>query len=233
MINLDQRSEREELMDDPALGVDEYTRCLADLARLNRLALAHRPVLHWLARIAAELPCDRTIRILDVGFGQGDLLRAIERWSRRAGVPVALEGIDRNPRSVHVAHRATPRDMEIVFRSADVFDYEPSPAPDFVVCSQFTHHLDDGQIVRLLQWCDSRTLHGWFIADLRRNALSYYGFRWLARLAGMHPIVRHDGAVSIARSFRREDWQVLLLRAGLVAGIHRHFPFRLCVERLK
>jgi 2-polyprenyl-3-methyl-5-hydroxy-6-metoxy-1,4-benzoquinol methylase len=233
LINLDQRSDRAELMDDPQLGLDEYSRCLADLAKLNRLALAHRPVLQWLAQVTADLPRSQPIRILDVGFGQGDLLRAIGRWARSAGVPVALQGIDSNPRSVHAAHRATPRAMHIHFRSADVFAFEPAPQPDFVISSQFVHHLHDGHVVRYLRWCELHAQRGWFIADLQRNVISYYGFRWLARLAGMHPVVRHDGAVSIARSFRREDWQVLLLQAGLTAGIQQHFPFRLSVERLK
>ncbi len=39
-----------ELMDDLACGPDEFRRCLVDLARVNRLTLAYRPTLRFLAR---------------------------------------------------------------------------------------------------------------------------------------------------------------------------------------
>ena len=84
-----------------------------------------------------------------------------------------------------------------------------------------------------MRWLERHAARGWFIADLQRHWFAYYGFRWLARLAGWHRIVRLDGTVSIARSFRRAEWQALLDRAGVDAGIRWHVPFRLCVSRLK
>ena len=38
-------------------------------------------------------------RLLDVGFGHGDMLRAIARWARRRGIAVDLVGVDLNPKS--------------------------------------------------------------------------------------------------------------------------------------
>ena len=75
---------------------------------------------------------------------------------------------------------------------------------------------------------------GWMINDLHRHWLAYWGFPWLARLIGAHYIVREDGQLSIARSFRRNEWQAILADAGVPEGaarIVRRFPFRLCVER--
>jgi hypothetical protein len=48
--------------------------------------------------------------------------------------------------------------------------------------------------------------------------------------------VRHDGPISIARSFRRKDWETILASAGLEPGTAqiRWYPsFRLCVSRSK
>jgi hypothetical protein len=45
--------------------------------------------------------------------------------------------------------------------------------------------------------------------------------------------VRYDGTVSIARSFRRADWQRLIAAAGVPAEVHWHIAFRLCVGRIK
>jgi hypothetical protein len=58
----------------------------------------------------------------------------------------------------------------------------------------------------------------------------------LARTLRAHRIVREDGQLSIARSFRPDEWRAILTAAGLPEGaarIVRRFPFRLCVERLR
>ena len=58
----------------------------------------------------------------------------------------------------------------------------------------------------------------------------------MARLLRVHRIVREDGQLSIARSFRRADWLDLLAEAGISeeeVRIVRRFAFRLCVERVR
>ena len=146
---------------------------------------------------------------------------------------MTLEGIDLNPGSARAASRATPAEMSIHYRTGDVFGYNPRPPADFIVSSQFTHHLTDPEVVSFLQWLEHHARRGWFIADLHRHPVAYYGFRLLAWIARWHPIVRYDGTISVARSFRRSDWRALLAAAGVTADIHWHLPFRLCVGRLK
>jgi hypothetical protein len=47
-----------------------------------------------------------------------------------------------------------------------------------------------------------------------------------------HRFVRHDGPISIRRSFAPADWRAYLARAGVEgASIRRRFPFRLCVSK--
>jgi len=88
-------------------------------------------------------------------------------------------------------------------------------------------------VVAFLAWLERNATWGWFVADLHRHAIPYYGFRLLARLMGWHPIVRYDGTVSIARSFRRADWERLTALAGIQAEIRWHPMFRLCVSHLR
>ena len=220
-------------MDGPEVSSDDYRRCLADLAAVNRVTLTHGPTLRWLDRVTAGWPSAAPLSILDVGCGQGDLLRAIHRWAQRRGRTVTLTGLDLNPASATAARDATPSGMAIAWRTGDVFAYAPSPRPDLIVSSQFAHHLGDDQVVELLRWLDRYAARGWFIADLQRHWFAYYGFRWLARLAGWHRIVRLDGTLSIARSFRRAEWRELLGRAGVEGEIRWHVPFRICVARAR
>jgi 2-polyprenyl-3-methyl-5-hydroxy-6-metoxy-1,4-benzoquinol methylase len=232
-MSLALRSTQAELLDGDGVDAEEYARCLADLASVNRVTLTHLSTLRWLARAVAGLPPGATVAVLDVAYGDGDLLRAIHRWAVRRGIAVRLAGIDLNPVCAVAAQRATPATMAIDYRTGNVFDAEPEPRPDFIVSSQFTHHLADADVVRFLQWMERFAGRGWFIADLHRHVLAYYGFPLLARLFGWHRIVRLDGTTSIARSFRRAEWLALLAQAGIAAQVRWRFPFRLCVGRLK
>ncbi|WP_419759711.1 methyltransferase domain-containing protein [Acidisoma sp.] len=220
-------------MDETTTSPEDYARCLADLETVNRITFTHRPTLRWLDEATASLRPGAPISILDVACGHGDLLRAIHRWSVKRGISAKLEGIDLNPRSAVAAALATPPEMAINWRIGDVFKYRPESPPDFIVSSQFSHHLDDLQVVAFLAWLERNAAWGWFVADLHRHAVPYYGFRLLARLMGWHPIVRYDGTISIARGFRRQDWERLTALAGVRADIRWHPMFRLCVSHLR
>ena len=220
-------------MDLPSTGAEDYARCLRDLAALNWLTMTHRPTLRWLDRATADLPPGAAISVLDVACGHGDLLRAIHRWAARRGLRATLHGIDLNPRATTVATAATPAGMAITYRTGDVFAYRPDPAPDFIVSSQFAHHLAEPALVRFLGWLERYAERGWFIADLNRHWVPYYGFRLLAWAMGWHRIVRLDGTVSIARGFRRADLISALAAAGVDAEIGWHLMFRYGVGRLK
>jgi SAM-dependent methyltransferase len=232
-VDLSLRSRLPEVMDDESLDPAIYQRCLADLAALNRLTLTHRPVLKFLAQATRNFPPGSAFSVLDVAYGQGDLLRLIADWAKTRGFRAKLSGIDLNPRSAIAARAVTPPGAIIDYFTGDVFEYQPPSPPDFIVTSQFTHHLDDAQIVKLLRWFEKNAVRGWYITDLHRHAFAYYGFPLLATLLRWHRIVRSDGTISIARGFRGADWQALLSQAGIGAKVSWHLPFRHGVSRLK
>lgn len=232
-MDFSRRSTEPEEMDAETTSAEDYARCLRDLAGVNRVTFTHQSTLNWLTRATRDLPRGARVSILDVACGHGDLLRAIRRWADKLGLAAILEGIDLNPRSAVVAAAVTTPEMAIAYRTGDVFDYDPAPSPDFIVSSQFAHHLTDDQVVRFLRWLDRHAARGWLIADLHRHALAYYGFPLLARAARWHRIVRQDGQISIARGFRRAEWERLLAEAGVTAEIQWSFPFRYGVGALK
>ncbi len=232
-MDLSRRSALTELMDTEATDAADFARCLRDLATVNVVTLAHRPTLAWLNRAARALPPGAPLSVLDVGFGEGDLLRHIHRWGARRGLALSLSGVDLNPLSTAAAIAATPPELGVRYVTSDVFAYRPDPRPDLVVSSLFTHHLPDPAVVEFLRWMDRVAVRGWFVNDLHRNAVSYHGFRLLSRAAGWHRFVRHDGPVSIARSFRRAEWRRLLAVAGVRAELRWRFPFRYCLGHLR
>ena len=231
-MSLAARSTADERMDTDCVDYDDYARCLRDLSRVNTVTLTHRPTLAWLAR---EVGARRSFSLLDVACGHGDVLRRISRWAARNGIAARLDGVDLNPWSTRAARAATPEAAHITYHTGNVFEFEPAGgAVDYIVSSQFTHHLTNDQIVVFIRWMEAHARRGWFIGDLHRHWFPYYGFGLLAWIARWHRFVLSDGRISIARSFVPADWPPLIRAAGLTDAdvvITRHLPFRLCVAR--
>jgi 2-polyprenyl-3-methyl-5-hydroxy-6-metoxy-1,4-benzoquinol methylase len=227
---LAERLRADELMDDPALDAETYHQVLDDLAGVNRLTFAYRPTLAFLGRAVAGRA---RFRLLDVGFGDGDMLRAIARWARRRGVAAELVGIDLNTRSKAAAEAATAPGMPIRYLAGDYAELAGGGF-DCVVSSLVAHHMSDEQLVAFLRFMERESAAGWFVNDLHRHWFAYASWPLLASMMGWHRIVRLDGHTSIARSFRPAEWRALLDREALgQARVRRWFPFRLCVERIR
>lgn len=164
------------------------------------------------------------------------MLRRIEIWARRNHVAVRLTGVDRNPQVIAAARAFSGPTSAIEWMACEAGDYRPSSRIDLVISSLFAHHLSGPEIVSFLQWMEHHAARGWFINDLCRGAMAYYLFTLLAWAMRWHRFVRHDGPVSIRRSFTPRDWSRFLSEAGLPADAVKIFdawPGRLCVARVK
>lgn len=226
---LRKRAIADELMDAEDLDEATYAAVMHDLAKANSVTMARRPTLAFLDR---ALKGRTQFKLLDVGFGDGDMLRAIARWAAKRGVQCELVGIDLNPRSAPAAREATSGALEIDWRTGDYADLA-GQRWDVIVSSLVAHHMTHPQLVAFLRFMETEAQRGWLVNDLHRHGFAWIGFPLLATLARWHPIVRHDGELSIARSYRPSEWPPILAEAGISgARVFRAFPFRLCVERL-
>ena len=207
------------LQEQPSLQQEHRAQLHNKLFRLSqqgegRTALAARP---------------EPLRILDIGFGHGDSLRAIARWARKSEVDVELTGIDINPLSEELARQWTPADMPIRYLTGDVFSHRPERPYDVVINALFMHHLDDEGMRRAIRWMHEHSRLGFFINDLHRHPLPYAFIAVMTRLFRFNRLVQHDAPLSVARSLTRQEWKDCLTGAGLVASSARiswHWSFR-------
>jgi len=227
MTGFNCRSNQLELMDQEGISFEEFHQCLQSLETINVLTLAYRPTLHWVKKVLNS-SSKKTVHILDAGSGGGDMLRRIRKSKHSQNI--ILTGIDLNPWSKKSADLLS-HDFPILYQTGDIFSFEPKGAVDIVMCSLFTHHLNDEQIVHFLRWIDGRAELGWFINDLHRHPVPYYFIKFVTMLFSRNRLIRHDAPISVARSFTKADWRRLLGKAGIDARakIQWFFPFRICV----
>lgn len=229
-----QRSTQTEILDG-AVTTTDLAEILRDLARFNGAMQGHRPVLRWLDRAVQDIPPDRTLTLLDIGCGYGDLLRAIRGWAQKRGRPLRLLGVDLSPQVIDVARSVTSVADDIEYHAADIFAFTPPSPVDFVVTSLVTHHLPDDLIVRFLRWMETMAARGWMIYDLQRSIVPFYFIALAGRVLRLHPVVTYDGRISVARSLTRKEWEARLTDADIPRGVVdlRWFMFRFVIGRLK
>jgi SAM-dependent methyltransferase len=229
------RSHEQEWLDRDDIDPHELKAVLHDLARFNAAFFGHRPILNWLGRVFGPRTSASAPTILDVGCGYGDLLRAMRRWSNKRDLKPTLLGVDLNPETIRIARDVTDPTDQIDFAVMDVFDLPPGRTFDIIVSSLVAHHLSDEKLRDFLSLLERSSNRGWLIYDLQRHRFLYEFLGVASRLAGLHPMVRKDGQISVTRSLTRREWKNRIAAAGIeLSNIKiRWFLFRFVIERRK
>lgn len=236
MLDFSRRDPRPELMDLEDVGEAEYALVFAQLARINALTQGHRPTLRFLGDEIPHRIGSRPLHIVDCGCGDGDGTRAIARWAERQAITAVVTGIDINAHGIRAARHAPDQPPRVRYVAADIFSYKPDAPIDIIVSSLFAHHLDDLRLPRFIAWMEKNARLGWMINDLRRSRFAHAVIWTYGRTVMAHRFIRHDGPLSVARSFTRNDWQAAMERAGLNPAevtMRRFFPYRWGVWKMK
>jgi SAM-dependent methyltransferase len=218
---------RPELMDDPALPREQHERALAGLGRINWLSRSDAILWPAVARHARAV-APRALRVVDVASGGGDILFALERRARRAGLAIEGVGVDASPVAVEYATAAARRTGSAVqFQTADALAGPPLPGADVVCSSLFLHHLTEDAGRALLQRMGEAATRCALVNDLSRGWLGYLTAWIVTRVVTRSPVVHYDGPVSVAGAFTPAEALALARSAGWTeATVVRRWPFR-------
>lgn len=224
-----------EMIDAPA-PFHELSRCLDAVARLNGLFGGRLVTLRHVRRLLRRLPADRPITVLDVGAGAADIPVALVRWARRAGRVIRVLALDRDAVTLRVARRYTAGYPEITLIQGDALALPVrAESVDVVISALTLHHLEPEQAVRYLAELDGAAGLGWVVNDLVRSRAAYALVWVLTRLFTRSRMARHDGPLSVLRSYSPGEVAGLCEKAGLFdVRLVRHAPLmRQCAVRGK
>lgn len=198
-----------EWLDELAPGDPRAIRSRADLRRVNALMGNARQIAAALERL---LPAQGTLRLADLGAGDGALSLAVARRLRRGRVRLAI--VDRAP----VVHGVTVQRLNALgwhatIAASDVFDFLARTEPlDAVFVNLFLHHFDDARLGRLLGLVAACTRI--FVAcEPRRSPLALLGSRLLWAV-GCNDVTRHDAVASVRAGFSGSEISALWPPSG-------------------
>lgn len=217
-----------ERMDAPGLDVAAHAEALEGLGRLNRAAGAARAVARPMAEMARREGL-KTISVLDVACGGGDVPVGVARILRKRGVQTALTLSDRSGTALgQAARRAAGAGIEVKTMAGEAPTALPEGEWDVVTNSLFLHHLERGAVVGTLRQMKRRARRMVVISDLRRSAMGL-ALAWAAcRLLSRSEIVRHDGPVSVRAAWTMEELRGMAREAGMEgAQVRRSWPWRM------
>jgi ubiquinone/menaquinone biosynthesis C-methylase UbiE len=206
----------------------EYEACISELQLVNRWMGDAHALKQTLLKDVEEndLP---EFSVLDVGAGSGELLRVAASWARDTARIFRGVGLELNARSAESILEESKAFPEISSVRGNALQLPFAEAEfDYVMCSLFTHHFVDEQVVHILREMHRVARRRIFVIDLHRDPVPYFVYTTLGKLVLKNRLIRHDGALSILRSFKADELVNLGEAAGLRnVAVEHHFPARL------
>ncbi len=224
------RSSQEEIMDNFSLQGDELSLLLSDLRRVNSLLGGTTITLNGIKKLLKGWDKKKPVSILDLGCGDGEILRKCATLANKEGFEFNLIGIDANKHIIEVAKKKSKNIPDITYTPLNIFeaielDLETLDC-DIVLCTLFLHHFNDETIVSFLKKISDKSRVGIIINDLHRSRLAFRLFKVFSYFFIKTSIAKHDGLVSVARAFKKKELQKFASNLKYVSTIKWRWAFR-------
>ncbi len=206
ILNTQYRSTEPEIMDDFAMEGEILRDALDKIAKINQLLGGNLLTLRGIQDLVPKIPNKTEIAIVDVGCGNGDMLRSLADYGLKNNLNFRLTGIDANNFTINHARKLSSQYPNISFRCEDVFEKDFTELKyDIVLCTLTLHHFKEDEIIQLMTIFNANSRVGIVINDLHRSAISYRLFQVLCFVFRLNSMSREDGLVSILRGFKKNE----------------------------
>jgi ubiquinone/menaquinone biosynthesis C-methylase UbiE len=218
-----------ELLDQPAAEPEADLRhSLRDIRLANLIGQGTAVVLHYLDRLTRDWTPGRTLTILDLATGSGDIPLAICRWADRRGFEVQILAVDISPEVIAAAvdHAGYQPQIEFAVMDARAMPF-PDQSFDIVTCSLALHHLAREEGVAVIRTMARLARRGFIVNDIERCWPAYVAVHLLTITPITNRLTRHDGPASVKRAFTARELLAMAQAAGVRgAQVRRHVFWR-------
>ena len=204
-IDTKYRSEAPEIMDDFSMKGEILRDALDKIASINQLLGGNAVTLQGVRKLLKNHDLNKEITIVDVGCGNGDMLRTLADYATKHQLRFKLTGIDANEFTITHARNLSSKYLNINYKCCDIFETQKLENFDILLCTLTLHHFKDHQIITLLDELKGKIKIGFVINDLHRSAIAYRLFTAICYVFNLNDMSREDGLISILRGFKRKD----------------------------
>lgn len=220
------RSKEIEIMDDLDMSGDLLINSLDKLATINKWLGGNQISLDGVKKLLENKSKEKTYRIVDLGCGNGDILRKVAKFGRDNGWKFELIGIDANQATIDYAGQLSTAFPELTFEKQDVLSPDfNNQKYDIALCTLFLHHFEDDVALAFIQTMNKNASIGVVINDLHRHKLAYHLFKILT-FPVKNEMIKRDGLTSILKAFKREDFEVFSKKITSKSTIKWCWAFR-------
>lgn len=207
---LKSRSVQKELLDAEEIPTLDLFQNLKELDHINTLLGGYQITFSALKKVIQP---EKSYILIDIGCGGGDTLKHIQKWQLPKKLNLELIGIDLKPVCIAYAneHNPAPGIRFICDDYRNMFHHVPHI--DIIHACLFCHHLDESQLIELIQFALDRK-NILIINDLERNWFAYSAIKTLTFLFSKSYLVKNDAPLSVARGFKKKEWVALVQKAG-------------------
>ncbi len=200
------RTDDTEFMDDFSMDGKKLTAALDKIAQINQWLGGNKLTLKGVKTLIKDLPQSQEISIIDLGCGNGDMLRTLADYADTNNLKFRLIGVDANPFTIEYAKESSIQYPNISYLSADFFDKKfENFKYDIALCTLTLHHFKEEDVIRLLKIVKEQSRIGIVVNDLQRNVLAYRLFQVLCFIFRLNEVSKNDGLVSILRGFKKDE----------------------------
>ena len=206
-MQLTMRNTEVELMDNPDLGIHELKEVFVDINRVNALLGGSQISINALWKLLQKTN-KKSYTILDMGCGDGYMLREAALFLRRKGVKGQFIGMDLRDDILSIAREASKEFPEISYKKQDVLALNPSEFKcDVLLCTLTMHHFNNTEIEAFLNKFISISAIGVVINDLQRSKIACLLFKIFRLFFLRTYIAKKDGLTSIKSGFLKTELQ--------------------------
>lgn len=205
-LNTRNRTDDPEIMDDFNLKGDVLKASLDKIAQINQLLGGNALTLKGVAKLLKKASDSDLITIMDVGCGNGDMLRKLADFGFENDLNFRLIGVDANEFTVNYAVDLSRDYSNITYKKLDIFDKSFQEIKyDILLCTLTLHHFKNNEIIKLLISFYANSKLGFVINDLHRSSIAYRLFQLICFVFRLNEMPRKDGLTSILRGFKKHE----------------------------
>ena len=226
LVDTSHRSSEMEIMDDFTMEGVLFRDTLDKLEIINRFLGGNTVTIKGLKNLIKNQSKNKTITIVDLGCGNGDILRDVAKFGRKNNYSFKLIGIDANLAAINYAKELSKEYSELSFKTIDILSEDfKKESYDIVLCTLFLHHFKNEELISFLKTTIEKATIGVVVNDLHRHKLAYYLFKLIGFFI-KNKMVRQDGLTSVLRAFKRKDLENISKKIKVHFSIQWKWAFR-------